>query len=67
MPNTAESAISGAIENPDRIHQIGGYNYGTGSASFFYGTIDEVRIYNRALTATEVENHYKSGRDSSVF
>ncbi len=33
----------------------------------FPGAIDEVRIYNRALTATEVENHYKSGRDSSVF
>jgi len=28
------------------------------------GTIDEVRIYNRVLTATEVENLYKRGSDS---
>jgi hypothetical protein len=32
---------------------IGAYNYG-GITSFFPGNIDDVRIYNRALSATEV-------------
>jgi len=30
--------------------------------SSFVGTIDEVRIYNRALSASEVYSHYLSGR-----
>jgi type II secretory pathway pseudopilin PulG len=31
------------------------------SSNFFNGTIDDVAIYNRALTAEEVEEHYLSG------
>ena len=30
------------------------------TAGFFHGTIDEVRVYNRALTAEEIKNHYDS-------
>ncbi len=35
----------------------------TGGFSF-KGLIDEVRIYNRALTATEIQEHYTLGRRS---
>jgi len=31
------------------------------AASWFYGTIDEVRIYNRALSAEEIKEHYYKG------
>ncbi|PIW91613.1 MAG: hypothetical protein COZ91_00770 [Candidatus Nealsonbacteria bacterium CG_4_8_14_3_um_filter_39_7] len=33
-------------------------------ASYFNGLIDEVRIYNRALTAGEVLNNYYAGRSA---
>src|SRR3989344_3981735 len=32
-----------------------------GAASLFSGSIDEVRVYNRALSATEIQALYKSG------
>jgi hypothetical protein len=35
----------------------GGYNYGTGD--YFNGTIDELRIYNRTLSASEILMHYQ--------
>jgi len=34
---------------------------------FFQGSIDDVRIYNRALTATEVKNLYESKQFSAYF
>jgi len=37
---------------------IGGYAH---TSQYFDGLIDEVRIYNRALSASEVERLYKSG------
>jgi len=30
---------------------------------YFHGLIDEVRIYNRALTAMEVQKHYAQGAE----
>ena len=39
---------------------IGSFN---GSASFFNGLIDEVRIYNQALTAFEIQKHYTEGME----
>lgn len=33
----------------------------TGSAAYFPGSIDDVRIYNRALSATEVQQLYNAG------
>lgn len=35
---------------------------GPGTGYLFNGTIDEVAIYNRALTGKEVKNHYEMGR-----
>ena len=34
---------------------------GNGATFYFNGTIDEVRIYNRALSAAEVKQQYQSG------
>jgi hypothetical protein len=36
-------------------------SYGGGSGNSFYGSIDDVRIYNRALTQNEVSQLYKLG------
>jgi len=33
-----------------------------GTTKYFSGSIDEVAIYNRALTADDIEQHYKMGR-----
>lgn len=33
------------------------------SAQFFSGTIDEVAMYGRALSAAEIRNHYQKGAD----
>jgi uncharacterized membrane protein len=48
----ATRAITGAIATSSQPLRIGGNaSYG----EFFDGTIDEVRIYNRALTASEIQ------------
>lgn len=49
-----ESAPSGSVSNGQDL-TFGSQN---GTADFFHGIIDEVRIYNRALTAEEVEHLY---------
>jgi hypothetical protein len=42
---------------------IGAYQPGAGSYQMFLpGLIDDVAVYNRALSATEVQLHYDSGR-----
>jgi hypothetical protein len=38
---------------------------GDGGANFFDGLIDEVRIYNRALSASEISGLYQGGADPS--
>jgi len=35
---------------------------GAGGQSSFYGSMDEVRVYNRALSASEVKELYNQGR-----
>jgi len=35
---------------------------GYGNSDYFDGTIDEVRLYNRVLTASELEKNYKHGK-----
>ena len=37
------------------VLQIGAWLLGQGSFDFFYGAIDEVRVYDRALTAAEIQ------------
>src|SRR3954451_13212963 len=53
----ATFAYTGAITTPNIPVMIGRRGT-TGAESWFSGTIDEVAIYNRALTATEVQAHY---------
>ena len=36
-------------------------SYGNGAGNFFNGTIDEARVYNRALSAIEVQALYNAG------
>ncbi len=49
-----DSSILSALESAD-----GGLHFGTGNAlgagSFWFGFIDDIRIYNQALTAEEIE------------
>ncbi|HHE64727.1 MAG TPA: hypothetical protein ENL09_01770, partial [Bacteroidetes bacterium] len=35
-------------------------NYGTGNSYNFPGVIDEVRVYNRALTPAEIQQNYEA-------
>ena len=41
-----------------------GYAYNTGK--YFKGAIDEVKIYNRALTAQEIKNHYDTEKAKTL-
>ena len=53
---------SGAITSTNRSAQIGDDNSCGDAESFpFPGLIDDVRVYNRNLTAAEVKQLYKSG------
>lgn len=48
--------FSGDINVPNNILYIGTY---TGTSEFFNGLIDEARIYNRALTAQEIQDQFQ--------
>jgi len=48
----------GVTNHPVRIGQGGNYPY---QNSWFNGIIDEVRIYKRVLSASEILEHYQSG------
>ena len=53
---TAQGRIDFEIENTPRDLFIGAEN---GEKNYFNGTIDEVRIYNRALSADEIKQLYE--------
>ncbi|MDF1498383.1 MAG: PA14 domain-containing protein [Patescibacteria group bacterium] len=54
--NTATTTLNMLFPNLSRSKYIGSYN---SSAHRFDGLMDDVRIYNRALSDAEVEEHYK--------
>ncbi|MBS7281383.1 MAG: LamG domain-containing protein [Candidatus Freyarchaeota archaeon] len=56
---TAEANNAG--DWPDDDHSIYFGSYRTGTTFFFNGILDEVRIYNRALSADEVFNDFAEG------
>ena len=55
-------ANSYGISSFTNMFVLGAEHRGSDAPDFFYsGTIDDVRVYGRALTATEVEGLYQSG------
>jgi hypothetical protein len=63
IDGVAGAVTSGNTSNfsPDsRANQIGHNTEDSGGSRYFNGLIDDVRIYNRALSATEVKLLYTS-------
>lgn len=60
----AASVVGGYQANALLPSQIGAtyYRNSGNNGDFFNGTIDDVAVYNRAFSATEVQLHYDSGR-----
>ena len=61
------------IDAPETLHssdnplQIGAWNYSPNQTdTYFKGVMDEVKIYNRALTEKEIQDHYFSGIKTGV-
>jgi len=61
--STNSQSGSGNVDNTTYRNalRIGARNAPGAASSFFPGLIDDVRIYNRALSATEIQALYKSG------
>ena len=53
--NSAEVAVTGSIDTTTVNLRIGAFD---AAANVFDGSLDEVAVYNRALTAGEVQAHY---------
>ena len=53
-----DGSASGITPKTNGNLTIGGNWYSDGSNPYFYGLIDDVRIYSRALTASEVQGLY---------
>ena len=54
-------SFGGPLTSTNNITHIGCYSENDCVTYFFNGTIDEVRIYNRALSASEINQHYQNG------
>ena len=54
-----DSVATNGLQLGNSIVQIGSW---TGNQQYFNGKIDEVRIYNRALSAEEIQRLYNLGR-----
>jgi len=65
MAGVAQQTMVGNIPATANPLRIGGTSI-TGTGAFFDGLIDEVRIYNRALSAQEILNDYDSSIDSQI-
>jgi hypothetical protein len=60
---TEVSSKTGLIDlNTSKIGGIGWYTNGTGAGYQFNGIIDDARVYNRALSADEIQRLYKLGK-----
>ncbi|MFZ1626983.1 MAG: LamG domain-containing protein [Candidatus Moraniibacteriota bacterium] len=57
----SDTSTSGTYQNRTDNLQIGS-GYFNGNSAFFDGVIDEVRIYNRALSAGEIQSLYNASR-----
>jgi len=61
----AISSIQGSVTSPIDLY-IGDSSLNPGT-SYFKGSIDDVRIYNKALTSDEVTRLYNSGRGTESY
>ncbi|MFZ3077992.1 MAG: DUF2341 domain-containing protein, partial [Candidatus Aenigmatarchaeota archaeon] len=57
----ATAGVSGSITATSYDLAIGGETY-TSPYRYFNGTIDEVRVYNRSLSAAEIAEQYRAGK-----
>jgi len=57
--SAASGAVTAIASNSNRVIIGARWNTYPSTSFYFNGTIDEVRIYNRALTAVEVKNHFE--------
>ncbi|MEM0360148.1 MAG: DUF2341 domain-containing protein [Candidatus Diapherotrites archaeon] len=55
-------SVSGSVGQNSRKFSIGASDTGTAWANYFNGFIDEVRVYNRALSIEEVQQLYNSSK-----
>lgn len=61
-----QSSVSGPAPAPASSPLTIG-DYGAGSADYFNGVIDDVRLYSRALSAQEIQLLYAMGEFNSTF
>lgn len=59
--DTAANTNTTATGDDNEEMQIGRYYFGTTGGGYFDGQIDEIGIWSRALTSTEVSDLYNSG------
>jgi hypothetical protein len=57
------TSFTGDIQTSDKPIEIGQYRYGLGTRKHT-NQIAQPRIYNRALTAEEVQRNYNSGKNT---
>ena len=62
--NSKEKAITGILTEPDALTNsniyFGKYSSGHGNSAF-KGSIDDVRIYNEALSSAQIQQHFAEG------
>ena len=65
IEDATPKAVVGAIRNTTGILAIG--RAGSTSSEYFNGTIDDVKLWNRALAADEVLSEYNGGRSGETL
>ncbi len=65
LKNSASNAAAPVISNPPDA-TIGAYKWYSDLSALFDGKIDDIRIYNRALSAEEIEELYEEGSNDLI-
>ncbi len=66
LEKTASAAYTAGFASSNAGISIGWRNI-TGDPSYFKGSIDEVAIYNNALDATSITQHYNNGLQNKGY
>jgi len=66
LENTAAATFTSGFASPDAGISIGWRNV-SGDPSYFKGSIDEVAIYNSALDAASITQHYNNGLQNKGY